>query len=367
MTTHWLQGPSSASRTYADEGCPGSVDLSRGLPNEDSLESLEGHLGHQVFETCLVLDVRPGECDECLDDDMAAGVQIGLDYVETLRNHPGFVTGYVETTFEPNEELPEFGGTPDYACVLEGAKGRHTLVVVDFKYGVGRFIDPDKNLQLGGYGVLVRRQHPEVKDVLLVVIQPRRGEEPIRAWKTNSKWLDQVEKKVRKAWNENYLRVGSHCRYCPALSDCEAFDDHVKALQGNPEFAPNVSNDRLVEIVDSQDAISHKVSKARDILKARLMRGDKVKGVKLVQAKRNARVFETDEDELLDSLEAAGVPRSTSTTQKILSPSQLEKELGTDEAFRHLVTRKPTGLTVAPTNDKRKAFEPLSSQEHFKD
>lgn len=124
--------------------CPGSHVLQQGLPDSTSQYAAEGTFAHQVL-TWALRENRPaaayigraalvdGYRFEC-DEEMAAHVQVTIDYVHDVAGEHGLVLVDRRVNYASYLEVPEeeAWGTLDVAVILPGE-----LVVIDFKYGRG--------------------------------------------------------------------------------------------------------------------------------------------------------------------------------------------------------------------------------------
>jgi hypothetical protein len=133
--SHSELGASVAARWMA---CPGSVQLSRGRPNESSAFAQEGTAAHALGELCLRRGADPATFVGTtldgveVDADMAEHVRVYVDYCRRIPQ--GYA--WIEKQFNLgalNPPGPMFG-TADF--VARDVPSR-TLDVVDLKYGKG--------------------------------------------------------------------------------------------------------------------------------------------------------------------------------------------------------------------------------------
>jgi hypothetical protein len=141
MSKHAELSPSSAARWMV---CPGSVALSRGLPDTSSSFAEYGSDGHQLGEICLTTGAnakdllgRKMDYGNVVDDDMARMVQVYLDYVRQIVATTGGQL-FVERSLPIGQITGEDGatGTADAVIVTDDE-----LIIVDLKMGRGVRVD----------------------------------------------------------------------------------------------------------------------------------------------------------------------------------------------------------------------------------
>lgn len=251
MTAHSSIGASSMERWAA---CPGSVYLSRGVPNESSKYAELGTAAHAVADIALskfgvrvslsswVGNTIPyddhGVAKEILlTSNMAGYLQVYLDFIhsrllEASDPKPGDM--HVEHKFDMSRLHPGLYGTAD--CVLWNPNTEN-VSVVDLKYGSGKAVKVEGNPQLRYYALgAVLSLYPKAKAVETVIVQPRckHKDGPIRQevitpfelleWAGDLKSAAQaVDNAVDDAlstpedeWVERYISPGAHCFFCPA-------------------------------------------------------------------------------------------------------------------------------------------------------
>lgn len=217
----------SASGAERWFNCPGSVELSEGLPDKANVWSLEGTEAHEVLEKVLLAMIQGTEPDRRF----LGGVAVPADMSRHAFAAAGFMYGLHQRT--PESEIlvetrvyldfihPEAFGTFDGAVVDYFG----TLHVFDYKYGMGP-VSPKNNLQMIFYAIgLAHRFQWNFKRVRMWIIQPRiRGYDgpvfweigilELRAWvKAFRLAIERVEKHAR-------LNEGPWCHWCKAKGIC---------------------------------------------------------------------------------------------------------------------------------------------------
>ena len=403
---HAELGASSAKRWME---CPGSVRLSRGLPESKSWFAAEGTVAHDIGETCLqdgsspfdhvgrevVVEGFENEPFE-VTDEMAEAVIQYVGYCREIMLEPELEARWIErkvglsdlATDDPSDPLHKMFGTSDFTAYLGGEEQR--IVTVDYKHGAGVAVDAVGNPQgryyaLGALLDLLRQGYRPV-EVQIVIIQPRafHPDGPIRQeFLSVAELFDWAGDLVDAAWRtmdpEAPLKAGDHCRFCRAAGVCPELQaqamekarlvfsgEGVEEVDGRT--VQQLSVDELRRIVDAADQIKGWVDSAKKLAHDMLDAGQDVPGYKLVP-KRPVRQW-TDEKAAVAFLTDKGVSEDTLYVQKFASPAQAEK-LVKGEAKKGLqddIKSVSSGNTLAPETDKRESVEgsrAKSAQEVF--
>lgn len=285
-----------------------------------------------------------------VDGKMAAHVQTYLDYCRGLIEATGSDDWGVEERISLDWLRPGMFGTVDFTLVDHAAKIVH---VVDLKYGRGHVVEVKGNTQFRYYAL-----EPAIRcgvgTVRMTVVQPRAQHEdgPIRSVDVSARKLIEWGEKVlgpgvdRTREDRPEFHAGDHCRWCPALGICEEARRHAEG---------NAPSGALEDFADPADPVEvpdtiHEAARMLALrpwfdrwfdalhaeVRAELLRGHDVRGVKLVQG-RGRRQWR-DEDAAFRFLSLSGVPEHRLTTvQELVSPSQamdLIKSFVQDEAIR---------------------------------
>lgn len=382
-------GPSNAHRWRR---CAGSVEESRGLPDDAGEEAHQGTVFHQYAGDVLEFGLDPfhlvGAKYPCEDgntreftEEMAMGMLAGLDYVRAQENAPGAVM-FVETKVDLGEWLgPGMFGTSDVIIVNVP---KRKLIVFDWKWGYVE-VDPDWNDQamcygLGAWSTVAREWFegidPATIEVEIVIEQPRVPQGG-GVWRTTMSALLEEGKQIRKdadaVWEPGAPRVPGEkqCRYCPAAkhNTCKARAAMVFDMIGtsfdslDEEFdlgVPLNLRDRSAFTMEQRSQLLiHKelVTKLIADLYAEAeedaRKGIKVPGMKRVLGRAGARVWR-DPDKAAVVVEAEF--GDDAYTKKLLTPAAVEGEVGKakyrDKWARH-VHQSPPAPTLVPETDKR--------------
>lgn len=245
---HSRLGASSAKRWMT---CPGSFTLAENVEKPGaSVYAAAGTVAHELAEWSLLKNKPPterlGEFVWCqgheitVDADMCRAVQVYLDAisariewgVEVHHETRVSLRGWWPANSPPPVDL---FGTAD-TWMWNPATGR--LTIVDFKFGSGVYVTVIDNPQLLYYaaGVLLLLPRAAVREVEIVVVQPRaRGQEPVRSWTIDALdlrlWIDFTLRPAvgRVADPDADLVPGTHCRFCNAKPTCPARADMAQA------------------------------------------------------------------------------------------------------------------------------------------
>lgn len=229
----------SASGAERWFNCPGSVQLSEGLPDKASPWAEEGTQAHEVLEALMKCELSGNdggdvhEAEEIMRGKPREMISHGANATE-------FITGLHYKT--PDSEClvenrvylkfihPEMFGTYDGAVIEHFG----TLHVFDYKYGAGHAVTPgptkpggEGNLQMIFYGIGVAHQfHWNFKRIKLWIIQPRiKGYDGPLFWELSIEELRRYVPKFKAAVdrveaNPDLYVEGSWCHWCKAKGIC---------------------------------------------------------------------------------------------------------------------------------------------------
>jgi len=397
---HAKLAPSSAHRWVE---CPGSVQLSEGIPNTSSVFAAEGTAAHELCAHCLEtgddpatfldmwidihapdgkgrfvnLDEPPSATDEfryfVVDDEMVDGVAMYVDHVKSLMPHSDCLLS-VEQKLDMTHIDPRIFGTGD-ATVLD-MQSQH-LHVIDFKYGKGVSVDADRNPQLMLYAAgAVRRHHNHsVAKLTVHVVQPRAYHlaGPIRQFDLDLIELMEFEFEIEAAaartnLKDPPLKAGEWCHFCPAQGLCPARREQIYQdaaieftdLDINIQEIEAMTPEQRGQILRNADSIFNYVKAVQKFEHDRALAGDMPAGFKLV-AKRATRKWR-DEEEAKEVLAILGVaPDALYEEPKFKTPAKLESffpgknKTERQNAMADLVKKESSGLNLVANEDPRPA------------
>jgi hypothetical protein len=364
--------------------CPGSVNLARQVPVQDSGSNIfaqEGTNAHTLGELCLREKRSP---------DFYLGSQFyGFVVSEEMVEHVGTYVAHcrelalqvmahsggavwIEHKFNLNSLNPPepMFGTGDF-CAYDAQT--QTLYVVDLKYGQGVVVEVLGNKQTRYYA-LGCALSPEIKglpitDVVMTIVQPRAGhaDGPIRS--ETISFLELLEFAstllfaAKKTQEPNAPLVpGSHCRFCPASGVCPAQRDQAMVLAQmdfgveTPSVPPapeTMPIEVVLDMLPKLHVLEDWIAAMRAHVRGKLERGEDVPGWKLVEKRAQRKWADTAavEKYLAGKYDADAVyePRD------LKSVAQIEKVVGKKpfaaSPLAALVVKQSSGLKMAPASD----------------
>lgn len=379
---HAELGASTASRWMA---CPGSVRLSKGIPDYSSEYAQEGTAAHALAELSLRKGVEPitfsGTTIEGVEvtDDMAEFVSVYVDYCRDLIRGDSAGT-WIEKQFtlqHLNPPGPMFG-TADFVAYNDRTR---ELEIVDLKYGVGVVVDPFENKQLQYYAlgaVLSMPQGTPIDEVKMTIVQPRATHRDgvIRSFTMPFSDLLGFTNELMEAARATIapdapLNPGPHCRFCKAAGTCPAqkeqaqqvamveFETLPPDLPPNPELIPIPE---LAGWAGKFGILEDWMKAVRARLQTELEQGGSVPGYKLVQ-KRAVRKW-ADPEEAAQWLKAKGEAEADIYKTELRSVAQIEKLVGKKDLPPELWTKISSGVVMVPESDAREQVA-VSAGEEF--
>lgn len=256
---HSVLGASSSSRWVK---CPGSVMAQQQYPNETSEHAELGSKAHELAED--VLRGKREIWDTDIPTDVIEAVADYVNEVNTLMTEAGpDARLYIEEKVSLPYGVNQFGT----ADVIILAPKKKTVYVVDYKNGIGVYVDAAESWQPRAYGggILMNERLDKimtegVENLVAVIAQPRvKGKNPItRAEWTPEEVINDFVPAMRKAAEEAFngnpsFKAGSHCKFCAHQGRCpQATKEAVGALQfdddGNLVKVDALSNDDLSKL-----------------------------------------------------------------------------------------------------------------------
>lgn len=380
---HALLSASGADRWIH---CPGSVALTKDMPDERTSYNEEGRLAHEIAELKLrkqflepmgrgvfARRMNKLKADSRYAEEMQGYTDTYVEYITDIANGLSSAPLVdVERTVDFSRWVPGGFGTAD--CILIHG---NDLWVVDFKYGRGVMVDPHDNPQLMLYAagaVLTYAWLYDIRNVHMCIVQPR-GDGIKEAEITRDALMDwvaftAVPAATLAASGSDEFHSGDWCRFCRARATCrEHATTSVSAVEDfggklPPELTPAEFGDLLRRI----DALTRYATAAKDYALQSLLNGEEIPGWKLVEG-RKSRAWD-NQDAAFTSLRESGIDDSVLYERTPLTIAKLEKQLGkkvlADAAGKHII-QQPGKPTMAPASDTRTAYSPgISPEEDFK-
>lgn len=406
-TEHSERGPSTAHRWRV---CPGSVELSRGIPNVAGMDAAMGTVFHDYAAMCLEFDADPQEFvgEKMLvkphgwvefDQTMANHMLNGLDILWALMAEPGAKWIIEERVPLDNWIGPDEFGTTDCMIVNPVA---WKIVVWDWKYGAGVPVDPFKNDQailyfLGAWDAFAKElffdhymaenggeedfdiySMPDIP--VQVMIEQPRAKGGGGTWTTTVSELLRIGEQIRRDAAETYksgaaIRPGEkQCKFCPAArvnaceeraryiveslgSDFDDLDDEDTPFELPKALSPEARTKLILARPMIQEFMNQLHSEAFADLQARRP----APGLKLVEGRHPPRKWrdEAKAEIILKHRFAEGA-----YSKKLLSPTAVNDKLGDseyDRAIRPMVDYGEAKPEMVPDTDKREALPDLGS------
>lgn len=358
---HSLLSPSSAHRWMV---CPGSAALCRNIPPEESEYAAEGTAAHALAESILrgTDYTLPQEYDT---PEMRAHVQTYVDFVRII----GGVLE-VETRIDLYPELgEECYGTADAVAWADDG-----LYIVDLKYGMG-FVDAVRNPQLALYAAGFLRLYSQmdtIEKLHLCIVQPRIGN--ISQWDVTPGEITEYAALIRKKadiartmaslpeseWL--FMPEESACKYCRARGVCRRLCD-AATFYADCDAPVTLSPDALSWAYTRIGLARIWADAVEKAVYGRLLHGEGVPGLKLVEGRKGIRKWRSDAD-ALRAIKAAGITEDV-FERKLFSPAKMEKLLKDEKitkeqwgALAPEITQENTKPVIADESDKRPEYRP---------
>lgn len=345
--------------------CPGSVALSKGLPNEESEYAKEGTLAHE-YAAKLLNNTLTLEDVEAMPPEMFEAIEFYKETVMQAVREAVDTTMLVEHKFDLTDLYPNLYGTAD---AVVHVPWRDLIQVYDFKYGAGVAVEVEENEQLLYYalGALLKAGFKASK-VEIIVVQPRCDHEDgvVRRWSCQATSLIEfaatLVDNARKTDEPNApLKTGSWCRWCPAAGICP--EKSSKALTAAQRaFSPiddvaKYSLDELALTLSKLEIVESWAESVRRFAYSAAQAGQKIPGFKLVN-KRAMRHWVSEpavKDALFQAYGSQGM-KQFHTEPKFKSVSQVEAILKENKHSKNYldghVISKSSGTNLVPMTHK---------------
>lgn len=381
---HATLSPSSAVRWMQ---CPGSVRLTKDLPDDSSAFADEGTDAHELAALCLETNTdakaylgRIMEKGNAVTDEMVLAVQ---DYVNYVRDVVAATGG--ELLIEQKLSIAHITGEA-------GAKGTSDvvilaapeLIIADLKYGRGVPVDAMDNPQLQIYALGALEAFGLVADferVRMVIHQPRLG--AVSEFTQTVQELNEFAIEVAEAASNSALPdaplhpTTKGCKFCKAKATCPALRSEVldafESIKPEPH-SPDVDDAGLLaDALSKADLIESWLKAVRAEVETRLLSGVPIPGYKLVQGKKGNRAW-SDKEAAEALLKTMRVPHDQMYDYSVISPTTAEK-LHKSEVIgprqwpkvQALITQSEGKPSVAPESDKRPALVMSAVLDDFTD
>jgi len=374
----------SASGAERWLNCPGSIAITRDMPDTTSPHAEEGTLAHAIAELRLrkhflepmgkatftrrmnKLKAKPGFATE-----MLGHTEDYLDYiVEVANSFKSEPLVLAEEKVDFSGTVPGGFGTADCILIQDS-----TLYVIDFKYGKGVSVSAEENPQLKLYALGALYKYSwlyNIKNVHLVVFQPRNG--GVNEWETSEEalinWATFTVKPIaeRAAAGVEEHSSGEWCRFCKAKATCRTrAENDVSVIEYfGGRLPPLLTDDEVGQMLHRVAKLKNYIKAVEEYAESQMLAGKDIPGWKLVEG-RKTRAF-TDMEEAFKTLSENGVEESLLWKRTPLTLAQIEKDIGKKrfgEIIGNQVIKLPGKPTVAPESDPREVFGKNQAEEYF--
>lgn len=360
---HALLSASSAHRWLL---CPPSAKECAKLPDVSSEYARQGTDAHTLCEykvkKALGRKMKDPTEDltfynEEMEEYASEYAQFVMESLSAAKEHCKDPLVLVEQRLDFSRWVP--GGFGTGGCVIVADD---TLMVIDFKYGLGVLVNAEKNSQMMCYALGALSLFDgiyDIKEVNMTIFQPRR-ENVSTASMTKEEllhWAETVLKPTAElaAQGKGEYKAGDHCRFCKLKATCRKRAEYNLALAKYDFAVPSTLEDEEIEIVLSRvDELMNWAGEVKEYALQQALSGKSWKGWKLVEGRSNRRYV--NEEAVAAKVEEAGFDPYE---KKLLGITAMTKQLGKkkfDELLKGLI-EKPQGKPVlVPESDKRPAL-----------
>ena len=382
---HSPLGPSAAERWL---NCPGSVLLTRDIPDHSSDFANEGTAAHTLSEWCrneqtpakhykgMEINVKTEDGIKVfkIDAEMINKVQEFLNYVNQFGGD-----AFYELRAVFDHWVPGGFGTADDVRIQDGV-----CVVTDLKYGKGVQVYAEDNPQTKLYALGTYQQLRHLYDFdrfQLNIHQPRLDH--IDEWEISLPellvWAEDVVKPVAAIAMKPGAPIvpGVWCQFCKIKTTCKVraeavletvVEDFVNldAINGSEVLQSAVlTNDQMAHILPKLDMIKAWCTDLEVRAVREILQGHQVGDYKLVEGRSNRKW--RDESNAEAALRECKLKVSEIFKSTLISPTEAEKLLGKKHPVIISQVIKPRGKPkLAPGSDKRPAMV-ISAEDEFAD
>jgi len=266
--------------------CPGSWNLEQTLPPQEENKYMAlGTAVHAVL-------AGQAEFDTLTED--------GQDIATRCLSQFSEMIGQLDLGERTKEVIEERFWYDD---LFSGAIDRidffgDTAVVTDYKTGRVAQSGAAENYQLRAYAVLVKKAYPELKTILVAIIQPLAAGKTIAEY--NEEDLARAEEEIvgiiRASQKHDAIRTPSPdaCKWCRAKSICpEVRGTHKELEVVSNSVVPQLSNEEILAIDEKAEVVLDFIEEVRKEMKARMIAGQQFAGRSLTEGRKVRSVSDT--------------------------------------------------------------------------
>ena len=400
---HSSLGPSKWDRWVR---CPGSVALSRGLPDNAGREAAQGTAFHHLVAMCAENGLDPldfvGEGNGVpveewffeFDLEMAEAAEEGMYLIETLQDNPKW-----EVLIENRVDISPWAGEGQFGSadvIAWNVEDAH-IVIFDWKYGQGVPVYPEDCYQLYGYalgswksfvcdaftkdGIGTCPPFNEIR-VDLIIEQPRIAAAG-GTYTTTHADVFEMGHKAKSALasidDPEALHPGEHqCAFCPAQTVCRAYNDWMLRTCGSEfedleargeesfDLSPGLMPHSRSAVIRMAPLIRRWLDKLHAEAFHDAEHGYDVPGFKLVPGRRGRRKWREEHIDLARArLQYRVGPARVHEPKKLISPAQAEKLVGKREfyeVFSDFVVQGDAKRVLVAESDSREALPSIEDE-----
>ncbi|MFR9054960.1 MULTISPECIES: DUF2800 domain-containing protein [Acidaminococcus] len=356
----------SASSSHRWIACPPSALECAKLPDASSKFAKQGTDAHRLSEYKLKKSLgekvhnpqkRLAYFDEEMDESSNDYAQFVMEKLAAAKERCKDPMVMVEQHLDFSRWVPEGFGTGDCLIVADD-----TLVIIDYKYGLGVLVEAEKNPQMMCYALGALELFDgiyDIKNVEMTIFQPRRDNVSTYVISKNDllSWAEEVLRPAAElaAKGEGEYRAGDHCRFCKIKATCRKRAEYNLEMAKYDFAMPSKLEDGEVEVI--LEKVDEMVAWANDVKEYALQQalsGKQWDGWKVVEGRANRRYI--NEEAVAAKVEAAGF---NPYEKKLLGITAMTKQLGKNrfEELLNELIEKPQGKPVlVPESDKRPAM-----------
>jgi len=377
--------PSSADRWTTCTASPGYIMQNWDkVPAQDTSFSQEGTTAHEVA-SAILQGRKPDEknkyaCPTPIDRNMHWH---GWNYAE-----------YVNSLIEPGgkllveQKLPLFYAEARNAIVDAAVINPASMHVVDYKYGEGVTVSPERSLQATIYARCVLWSNPPTDNsfpITIHIYQPRgrsSHDAPFHVWETTWGEIWEMSKLIFKT-AVNILHVTDPinpkandlvfapsekaCQFCPARGFCterpkqlltkiDALPDTPNDLSKSLPPVQSVSVNQLSAILTHGEQIIKWLKDGQSYALERMKTGVQIPGFKLVTSRGGNRYWSNPEKAAKLLIGSTVLKEDEVYERSVISPAAAEKLVGKNKfnvALTNLISKPPGQPVIAPDTDSR--------------
>lgn len=356
----------SASSSHRWIACPPSALECAKLPDASSKFAKQGTDAHRLSEYKLKKSLgekvhnpqkRLAYFDEEMDESSNDYAQFVMEKLAAAKERCKDPMVMVEQHLDFSRWVPEGFGTGDCLIVADD-----TLVIIDYKYGLGVLVEAEKNPQMMCYALGALELFDgiyDIKNVEMTIFQPRRDNVSTYVISKNDllSWAEEVLRPAAElaAKGEGEYRAGDHCRFCKIKATCRKRAEYNLEMAKYDFAMPSKLEDGEVEVI--LEKVDEMVAWANDVKEYALQQalsGKQWDGWKVVEGRANRRYI--NEEAVAAKVEAAGF---NPYEKKLLGITAMTKQLGKNrfEELLNELIEKPQGKPVlVPESYKRPAM-----------